>query len=301
MPQVKFTVAICTWNRDLLIFQALEQLTRIEQPRGGWEVIVVNNGSSDATERVLDGFMGRLPLRRAFEPRPGLSNARNTAVRQASGDYIVWTDDDVLVDSGWLLAYERAAERWPAASVFGGPVRPRFEGTPPSWLSSAWREVGDAFALRELGTEPFELDTHRVPYGPNFVVRMREQRCFPYDPNLGRKHGAGTLGEETAVIRAILASGATGWWVPDSAVEHWIPKERQTISYLRNYYTLLGKTNYHRGHLSGASLLWGRPRWLWSEAVQAELRYALARLGGNPNRWMKALIAASLLTGAIRR
>jgi glycosyltransferase involved in cell wall biosynthesis len=300
MPQVKFTVAICTWNRASLLLQALEQLTRVQQPQAAWEIIVVNNNSTDETERVLDAFMGRLPLRRVFEPAPGLSHARNTAVRHATGDYIVWTDDDVLVDSNWLATHERAVERWPEAAVFGGPVRPRFEGTPPPWLSGAWREVGNAFAMRDLGADPFELDNNKIPYGPNFVVRMREQRQFPYDPNLGRKHGAGALGEETAVIRAILRCGGTGWWVPDAAVEHWIPKERQTISYLRNYYTLLGRTYYHRDPHT-APPLWGRPRLLWPKTVQAEIAYVLARLSGNPHRWVKSLIEASMLWGAITK
>jgi len=295
-----FTVAICTWNRAPLISRALEQLTRIEQPRGAWEIIVVNNNSTDETERVVDAFVDRLPLRRVFEPAPGLSHARNTAVRYATGDFVVWTDDDALVGARWLVAYERAIERWPEAAVFGGPIRPRFEGTPPPWLSNTWGEAANAFAIRELGRDPFELDRDRIPYGPNFVVRMREQRQFPYDPKLGRKHGSGRLGEETAVIRSILASGGIGWWVPDAVVEHWIPKERQTVNYLRDYYTLLGQTYYHWDPF-GTSTLWGRPRWLWRKTAQAEIAYTIARLSGNPHRWMKALVDASILWGAIRR
>lgn len=297
MSRVKFTVAICTWNRASLISWALDQLTRIRQPSGGWEIVVVNNNSTDETEDVLDSFMGRLPLHRVFEPAPGLSHARNTAVKHANGDYIVWTDDDALVESGWLVAHERAVERWPTAAVFGGPVRPRWEGIPPSWLSETWPEAEGAFALRELGMEPFELDTNRIPYGPNFVVRMREQRDFPYDPNLGRKHGAGKLGEETAVIRAILRYGGTGWWVPDAIVEHWIPKERQTIRYLRSYYRLVGKT-FYQGDSRGAPTVWGRHPWLWPRTIEAEIIYALARVSGDPHRWLKALIDASILRGA---
>jgi glycosyltransferase involved in cell wall biosynthesis len=299
MPQVKFTVAICTWNRAAQIARALKQLTRIQRPHCPWELVVVNNNSTDETERVLNAYVNRLPLRPVFEPTPGLSHARNTAVRHATGDYIAWTDDDVIVDAGWLAAHERAVERWPKAVLFGGPVRPRFEGAPPPWLSEAWSEAADAFAVRELGMEPFELDKNRIPYGPNFVVRMREQRLFPYDPNLGRKHDVLALGEETAVIRAILARGGTGWWVPDAVVEHWIPKERQTISYLRDYYALVGRTCYHRD-IDGESPSWGRRGWLQLRTLQAEIIYALARMSGDPHRWLKALVDASILRGAGR-
>lgn len=298
---MRFTVAVCTWNRAALLPQVLDRLARVQHPPGAWEVLFVNNNSTDDTERVLEAFAGRLPLRRAFEPRQGLSHARNAAVREARGDYVVWTDDDVLVDAGWLAAYARAVERHPEAAVFGGPIQPLFEGTPPAWLSAAWRDVGAAFGARALGGEPFELDADgELPYGANFVVRAREQRLFPYDPALGRRLEGGALGEETAVIRAILAAGGTGWWVPDASVEHWIPKGRQTTRYLRSYYALQGKTFGNHERYGGPMLL-GRPLRLWGRILQTELAYARARLGGDPHRWVKPLARASFLRGSARR
>jgi hypothetical protein len=298
-----FTVAICTWNRAALLRQALEHLARVEPPGSPWELIVVNNRCTDETERVLDLMASRLPLRRVFEREPGISNARNAAVRHARGDYIVWTDDDVIVDEDWLCAYERAVMRWPDAAVFGGPVRPRFEGTPPPWLFPVWEEIAGAFAVRELGAEPFELSGDRygkLPFGPNFIVRGREQRQFLYDPNLGRRQAAGALGEEVAVIEAILASGGKGWWVPDASVEHWIPKQRQTVQYLRGYYGLLGRT-WHRQDRHWPGTRWGNRRSLWPKALYAEIKYTCARLTGNPRRWLKPLVKASLLWGAIKK
>ncbi|MBV9928475.1 MAG: glycosyltransferase family 2 protein [Acidobacteria bacterium] len=289
---MRFTVAVCTWNRAALLSRALERLARVQQPAGEWELLVVNNNSDDDTERVLDSFESRLPLRRAFEPEQGLSHARNRAVEQAAGEYIVWTDDDALVGENWLAAYGRAVERYPDAAFFGGPIRPRFEGTPPRWLSSAWREVGVAFAARDLGEEPFELAVGRLPFGANYVIRAREQRQFPYDPALGRRRDGGAVGEETAVLRAVLAAGGTGRWVPDAPVEHWIPKERQTTRYLREYYALQGKTFVKTD---------AGPLRLWCGILYAESAYALARLGGDPRRWLKPLVKASLLRGSARR
>ena len=298
---MRFTVAVCTWNRAALLRQLLGCLARVRHAPGDWEVLVVNNNSTDDTERVLDAFAGRLPLRRAFEPKQGHSHARNTAVREARGEYVVWTDDDALVEAGWLAAYARAVERHPEAAIFGGPIRPHFEGTPPAWLSAAWRDVGAVFAARDLGGEPFALDAEgELPYGANFVVRAREQRLFPYDPALGRRLEGGALGEETAVIRAILAAGGTGRWVPDASVEHWIPKGRQTVRYLRGYYTLQGVTFGKCERYGGPTLL-GRPLWLWGRILWAELAYRRARLSGDPHRWLKPLVEASFLRGATRR
>lgn len=298
---MRFTVAVCTWNRAALLRQLLGRLARVSHAPGDWEVLVVNNNCTDDTERVLEEFEGRLPLRRVFEPKQGLSHARNNAARQARGEYVVWTDDDVLVEADWLAAYARAVERHPEAAVFGGPIRPHFEGTPPAWLAAAWRDISAVFAARDLGGEPFELDADgELPYGANFVIREREQRLFPYDPTLGRRLEGGTLGEETAVIRAILAAGGTGWWVPDAAVEHWITKERQTVGYLRSYYALQGKSFGNCEKYGGPTLL-GRPLWLWGRILWAESAYARARLSGDPHRWLKSLIQASFLRGSARR
>jgi hypothetical protein len=88
--------------------------------------------------------------------------------------------------------------------------------------------------------------------------------------------------------------------VPDASVEHWIPKERQTVGYLRDYYALQGKTFLKRdGH--GGPTFRGRPLLLWCGILRAELTYALARLTGNPHRWLKPLAHASMLRGAVRK
>lgn len=146
---MRFTVAVCTWNRAALLPGALERLARVRPPPGAWEVLVVDNNSTDDTESVLEAFAGRLPLRRAFEPEQGLSHARNTAVRLARGDYIVWTDDDALVDADWLTAYGRAVEQHPdahesrnsfrttrrsARSWQAAPSARRRPSSAPSWL-----------------------------------------------------------------------------------------------------------------------------------------------------------------------
>jgi hypothetical protein len=213
---------------------------------------------------------------------------------------LVWTDDDTRVDVGWLSAYERAIDQHPEAAVFGGPIRPQFEGKPARWLTDVWADISPAYAARELGDVPFAFTgDHDLPYGANFVVRAREQKMFPYDPNLGRVGSAGSVGEETAVIRAILGSGGTGWWVPGASVDHWVPRKRQSVGYLRQYFALQGRT-FHRGD--------GRDRSKFRERlfarvrmVQAELLYRAGRLTGNPKRWIGPLIQASTLRGSISK
>lgn len=311
MTPLRLTVAICTWNRHALLRQTLEQMTRLVVPPDvAWELIVVNNNSTDATDAVLAEFAGRLPLRRVFEPTPGKSNALNRAAREAAGDYILWTDDDALVEPDWVEAYVRAFRRWPKCALFGGYVAPWFEGTPPSWLEPLIRaeyRVSCVYALRTLGDRPLPISTEALPgdastlpFGVNLAVRRQEQLHFPYDPALGLRPGSQIRGEETAMILKMLEAGHTGWWLPDARVRHFIPRSRQSVPYLRDWFHGDGEEKGKKMRDANYPKLFGRPRWLVRIAVEAELRYLIRRLQTRPEHWIRDLINASVAWGQLR-
>ena len=298
---MRIDVVICTWNRCRLLAPTLERLREVEIPQNvDWQVIVIDNNSTDNTAATLQGFAGRLPLRTLFEPRPGLSNARNRAVAEATGDYLVWTDDDVLVDRRWLAAYAQAFERWPTAAFFGGPIEPWFEGTPPRWLAEHWRHVAHAFAVRELGDMPFPFNGSQVPYGANCAFRADVQRRYLYDPSLGRRPGASLGGEEVQVMQQMIADGLIGWWVPEARVRHWIPRHRQSLRHLRHFFRGHGEIRGRRLQTSDGPRWFGRPRWLWRKALMAEARYWRIRATSGPEVWLTALKETARAWGELR-
>jgi glycosyltransferase involved in cell wall biosynthesis len=297
---VRLTVAICTWNRAALLRRALASHAAALVPAGvDREVVVVDNGSTDETPAVIREFAGRLPLRHVTEREPGLSHARNAAVRAAQGDYVLWTDDDVLIRPEWIAAYVDAATRWPDAAVLGGPILPRFDAPPPEWLRRALPVVGNAFALLDLGSEPIRFGGDVLPFGANFAVRLREQRRHPYSPQWGRVRESLACGEETAVVSAILAAGGTGWYVPTARVEHLIPPGRQSVGYLRDYYRA-NAASVRASLAPGVPTILGRPRWVWRMAVEHQVRYWLTRGLASPERWALHLRRASEGRGLLR-
>jgi glycosyltransferase involved in cell wall biosynthesis len=298
---VLVTVAICTRNRCRALGETLRSLAAIEIPPAlSWEVLVVDNGSEDDTANVIVGASNALPVRAVVEPRVGLSHARNAAIADARGQYILWIDDDVLVDAQWLRAYHDAFRAWPDASFFGGPIAPIFEGTPPGWLRLALPNVDNAYAARNLGTAPVALTRETLPFGANFVVRTDAQRRYPFDPALGRRDNALSAGEEWAVLEAILAGGGTGRWVPDARVQHVIPAERQSVSYLRRYYVENGMSLARTRSTFGERLWFGRPRWAWREALLQELAYRARRAYASADVWSVHLRRASVAWGLLR-
>ncbi|MGH7045236.1 MAG: glycosyltransferase family 2 protein [Stellaceae bacterium] len=299
------TVAICTLNRAESLRRTLESLAAMRVPEElDWELLVVNNDCTDHTDDVINGLADRLPVRREFEAQRGHSRARNRAVEVMKGDYIVWTDDDVVVDPGWLEAYAEAFFRWPQAAVFGGRIIPRYEMPAARWMVENETLLFGALAIRDFGDDflPLSVADGRVPFGANFALRAAEQRRFRYNPELGLGPVRRRLGDEADVIERIMQSGGIGYWVPTARVEHCIGRGRQTIGYVARYYAGYGETAAFRDPYSTnwRRFWFGVPPWLWRRLVSQWMRYQIHRRISPAPVWVAYLQAYALAWGAIR-
>lgn len=300
------TIGICTFNRAESLRRTLDSLMAMQVPSDiAWEIVIVNNNSTDHTDNVISEYEGRLPARREFEPRAGKSNALNRAIDAAKGDYILWTDDDVLVDGGWLTAYVDAFRRWPEAAVFGGRIRPRYEAPATKWVMESEAVLGGPYAIRDFGDHVYPLsasDEDHFPYGANWAVRAVEQRAFRYDPQLGPVPNEIRNQEEVDVIHRLLESGATGYWIPGAMVEHCIGRDRQTIGYIAAFYESWGRTRAFRNTAATAEApFWfGVPRRIWPRLLVWGLLYRLCRFVFPAPVWVKYLEAYSWNKGMCR-
>jgi glycosyltransferase involved in cell wall biosynthesis len=295
------TVGICTRNRSAALADTLGALTRLVVPAGlSWDLIVADNGSEDATPATIASFSAILPVRAITVPQVGKSHALNATMQQARGDYILWTDDDVRVDPGWMTAYHSAFLRWPADAFFGGPIVPLFEPPSPQWLAGALRHVANAYAARDLGGEACSLGADTLPYGANWAIRTTDQRRHSYDPRLGPRGKLKYAGEEWAVMQALLADGESGRWVPDARVQHVISPARQTVRYLRRYYIGNGRSLARVRPPGADAMLFGRPRWVWREAFGQELAYRVRRIYSTSDVWSEHLRRASVAWGMLK-
>lgn len=298
---MRLSVAICTWNRATLLNQTLARMHKLRLPEGiQWEVLVVNNNCRDNTDEVILQHSNDLPIRRVFEPSPGLSNARNAAVKCANGDYIIWTDDDVLVDDGWIEGYVRAFDRWPDVAIFGGPVTPWFEGTAPKWLKAVWHKVADAYAVRDLAPYSIRFTEEVLPYGANYAMLLSAQKQYCYDPSLGRVGNGMVGGEEIGLIRAMIRDGFSGFWIPDATVQHFIPQDRQKARYLRRYFHGQGLTLARTDENQNVARFLGYPRWMFKRLFLSEVKYQFLKIICGPEMWIEDLAEASVLWGRLQ-
>ena len=172
VPPPVMSVVLCTYNRSHLLVHGLDALLGQVRDTPPYEVIVVDNHSTDATGDVVGQFLASGIGRYEFEPRQGLSVARNRGVSVASADLIAFTDDDVRVSATWVRSIVEAFNDNSDADMVGGKVEPVWEEAPPAWL----QEAGDApLALVDFGEEAFRITPGRSVclIGANVAVRRR--------------------------------------------------------------------------------------------------------------------------------
>lgn len=298
------SVIICTYNRCAHLARTLESLCAVEVPEGlTWEVIVVDNNSSDATSEVCADFGQKLPLRRLLEAEQGLSAARNRAIGLAAGSLFLFTDDDVIVDRRWIASYWEAARRRPEVSFFGGRSLPWWEGTAPPWLKqhSSTLLFGPAVCY-DLGSEDRVLGANdREFVGANMAFRREVfANGNGFRNELGR-HGRDQIhSEETELQRRLMGQNAKGFYVSSSLVHHCNPKERMTEAYIRRWFAGAGMTHVRLGeHRADGPQWFGAPRYLWRNLVSGGARYVLTRWTRPASVWLRAEIDMASSWGAI--
>jgi len=292
---MKVTVAICTWNRARLLNETLQSLSRIHLPGGvPWEVIVVDNNSTDGTAAVLNTWRTKLPLRTLFEATPGQTHARNTALAHATGDLVIWTDDDVLVTPQWLAAYVEAAKQWPEAAFFGGSIEPLFDVPPPDWIKANLEALQGVLVIRQLGEDVRPLKPGERPFGANMAFRRSAIVNHWFDTSIG--HCAGRLlgGDDLNYVDALVSEGRWGVWVGAAKVAHHVPAERMTVAFLRRWCDDAGMSCARQTFGHGLPELLGLPRWHMRRYVETGCKLLTARLLRNTN-WVTPFIQHRVL------
>jgi glycosyltransferase involved in cell wall biosynthesis len=233
---LNLSVIIPTYNRAACLKRALASAVSLDYLPEGFEIIVVDNGSTDPTRAVVSEARNIKPsfrLHYVKEDRLGLHNARHAGVLAATGEILIFTDDDATFETHWLRAYAQAFASHPDMAAAGGPVRPRWEVPPPEWLVDfigAARTFG-MYSLMEPFDE-FRLSGEQVFFGVNMAIRAKIlKEVGGFNPEA---FGSVWLGDgETGLNYKLWARGMLVGYVPDAIVYHHIPAERMTMQYLR--------------------------------------------------------------------
>lgn len=239
-----YTVALCTHNHADQLAQTLEALRRIDLPVARWELVIVDNGSTDDTARLLarQRWPASWTVRVVHEDRLGVANARNRALAEAAGEYLLFIDDDETPARDWLVAYEQLI-RDKAPDAAGGRIEVMFEDSRPSWITD---ELLGFLGRLDHGSEALPLTNPRTPlYTGNFCVRCDVARVIGgFDPALGRRGDRNEGGEDVDFYRRLVDSEKVVWWFPGAVIYHRI----RSAKLKRRYFLDL---HFRQGRMEG--------------------------------------------------
>ncbi|MGO4549196.1 glycosyltransferase [Paenibacillus sp. 2TAB23] len=224
---MKVTVAICTHNRAKDTGEAIESVLVQNYEPEQIEIVVIDNRSTDNTAEVV-GSLARLHgsrVRYVLENKLGLSVARNRAIKEAKGEYILFLDDDALASPGWVRHIVEVFESSPDIGCVGGRIDPIWEVAEPDWIPEEHRSV---FTILDYADKVKEMPAPAIPYGANVAFRTSVFRHFkPFREDLGRV-GTNLLSSEESELIARIRERYTVFYTPHASVQHKIAKERTT-------------------------------------------------------------------------
>lgn len=292
---------ICTYNREKYIYECLRRLAN-NTSQTDWEIVLVNNNSTDSTASECARFAADYPsadYHYFVEKQQGLSFARNRGIREAKGDWLVFLDDDAMVENNYISNLTQYIADLSDMAAFGGKILPFFEdGKEPAWLSS-WTLIW--LSALDMGKKVKLFKGKQYPIGANMGVKHNIADLIGFfDTNLGRKGKNFIGGEEKDFFSRIQDRHLPIYYLPDIAVHHCVPSSRTTDDYIRKLGRGVGLSQRIRYHNKGtiayaAWLLIEAAKWLVAIALCGAYMLTLRPAKGTKLLLFRAEVTKGLL------
>ena len=274
---IDITMLVCTYNRCGDLRELLE--TALAQDTGNkftYEVLVVDNNSTDETRQVVEAFIaqGHQNLRYLFEGKQGKSHALNTGLEAMSGWAYVITDDDFILPKNWLHGIYEGFRNNADVSFVSGKVLPLWRAEPPAWLT---KENWSAIAVADYGDESFLTDHEHQRCLLACAFRLEDVKAVRgYNDKLGPAKARTGGTEDLDLLVRLWASGRTGLYLPGVHFYHKVEPDRVSKKYHRKWHTDHGRSYaiMRVPETEQASLrLFDIPAYMYRELVVESLRW----------------------------
>jgi len=250
MSQSLISAIICTHNREQYLGLAIDSL--LQQDFTDFEIIVVDNASTDGTRQVVEARLPHPKLQYIYEPVTGLSVARNTGAKISQSPIIAYLDDDAIATPQWLRVLYSAYENHPQLAIAGGKVTLIWpEGsTPPPWLSD---NLAGNLGAYNLGDQWVEIKNPGLtPRGLNYSIRRSFlEKIGGFDVNLGRVGKRLLSNEELQMTELALKQGWQVAYIPEALVAHHVAPERINRAWFMERGWWQGISECYREQLAG--------------------------------------------------
>jgi glycosyltransferase involved in cell wall biosynthesis len=244
-----FTIAIPTYNGAARLPELLERLqNQINTEQFIWEIIVVDNNSTDNTAEVIHNYQANwqfpYPLKYCFEAKQGAAHARKRAIEEAKSELIGFLDDDNYPEPDWIAQAYIFGNQNPKIGAYASQIHPAWEVEPPA----NFQRITPFLAITERGNLPLLYDKSKKLLPPSAGLVIRKQawlESIPEKPILtGRATGNMLTGEDTEMLSYLQKYDWEIWYNPKMQIYHQIPKWRLQKDYLIPFFRGIGLSRY---------------------------------------------------------
>ena len=284
---MKITILFATHNGALTLPLMMESILQaVTPPSSDIDIVAVCNACTDDSQAILESYQDRLPITVLNEPRPGKNIALNSGLKKVTGDAVLVVDDDIIVDSHWLVAYETVIREQSEHDIFGGVISPYWMETPPDGLTSAI-PVEMAYALTSDDYHTGQIDATRL-FGPNMAVRARIfESGIIFNETIGpaSDNKNYVTGSETDFLKRAQNAGFTAYFSEKCRVDHIVRPWQLTQKWLNNRAFKGGKSTIEMQIGSNnipvkVATFMGYPRWTISKTLKLRLKILIKHLTG---------------------
>ncbi len=240
MPQAEsplMSIVLCTYNRCDLMAAALKSLCEQTLSPPPYEIIVIDNNSTDGTSQHIADIRHRYPyVRYGVETRQGLSHGRNAGFQMARGLYVAYIDDDCTVPHEWLEIAQSVIERV-APALFGGPYRPFYHSLKPKWYFDKYGTYDGGPVARVLGQGEYLSGTNL------FIRRSLLEQLGGFNTEIGMTGTRLGYGEETVFQRRVRHDYPHEmiYYEPQLTVFHLVRSEKMRLTWCAKQMFISGR------------------------------------------------------------
>jgi len=232
-----FSIIIPTLNQARKLSLCLQHLYELNFDQELFEVLVIDNGSTDNTKDLSLSFDNHIAnLYYHYCAEPGLMAARHMGAEKARGDVLCYLDDDSMVSKDWLNGHKESFLDEKVV-ISGGPCIPEYEVDPPDWVEYFWHKTEFGYchnylSLVDFGNKKIEIDPKYI-FGCNYAIRksifyeLGGTRPDYYPEKYRHYQGSG----ETSLALGIQNAGLKAFYHPEARIDHLIPETRFTHEY----------------------------------------------------------------------
>jgi len=307
MNNPRISVIICSCNRAAGLSGLFNDFRAKSAglPASAWEILFVDNGSTDNTAEIVDrcALELSLPLRYVAEPRRGKSHALNRGVEEAASGFLVFTDDDIILDQAWFAEVLEASERQ-SYDMFGGRVIAVLPPGMPPWLLDKNNRplVGGPLVTHDQGDDEREYDAsmHR-PIGANMFIRRKLfEKLGLFRTDLGPLERGGVYGEDSELALRFMLAGERALYYPRVIVYHPILKDRIRKAFFHRYYFNCGRGSARfMDPIPGTTRYFNIPRYQLRRAFVDLCRFGLSDVFLPPGERFRRKVQLLFLFGII--